>query len=372
VVRSGSQRNAIFMLDLIRIFLYLDCPALVFGESGCGKSSLLANWFLQEQTKLEQKRPEFYSQSEEDRRKEIQTNLPPLLFAHFVSSAPEAADPINIMRRIMAAIRTHFSLAMSIPDRDEDITREFPYWLQSAADRGRVVILIDAVDLLAGDRATIARAASNAFIGEGDSSASKEEARLAHSTELSNRNVGSDDTAKALNWLPLSFPSAVRVVLSCSSMPVLSHLSQGRGWNKALVKLPDLLPAQKSQLVQGYLQLFGKKLTPSDQNTLTSAPLSGSPLFLRAVMDELRSGAVFENLSRQLASYTASKSIAELFDRILGRWEADYNGSDPSNPLVEQTLSCALTYHLLHVFHILICLPSQLFWPQERVSPKTS
>lgn len=341
-VGTECSSNRLFLFasppDWQRLFAV--SPVVIHGESGCGKSSLLANWFLIEQAKVERLHAQFFAMSEEDRRKEIRSEFPPLLFAHFIGCAPEAADPVNIMRRLMSAVRVHFSLAMSLPDRDEDIARDFPHWLQAASERGRVVVLLDAVDQLvpSEDRGTLSRTSSS-LLDDADQSSSKEEARLSSSVELSSKPTSADASARALAWLPSSLPASVNLVLSCSTGPILKYLLETRGWNRLNYALPALTPLQKTQLVDSYLQLHAKKLSASDQSLLTSAKLSSSPLFLRAIMDELRSSAVFENLTRQLTTYAAAPSIPDLFEAILARWERDYNAGGTN--LVGRLLSCA-------------------------------
>jgi len=71
---------------------------------------------------------------------------------------------------------------------------------------------------------------------------------------------------------------------------------------------------------------------------IVSSPQSGSPLYLRALLDELRASASFETLDSHIRNYIQCNDIPELFDRILARWESDYE--TPQNPrLIRDTLA---------------------------------
>jgi ABC-type phosphonate transport system ATPase subunit len=93
------------------------------GESGMGKSSLLANFYLRETERLRLEHPEFFAMTEEERRRDIRMDYPPLIILHFIGATPQSAKAINIVRRVMALMRQHFGLLMSIPDRDDDVIR---------------------------------------------------------------------------------------------------------------------------------------------------------------------------------------------------------------------------------------------------------
>lgn len=69
---------------------------MLHGDSGTGKSALLANWFVQQLGNIEDSNRDFFSVSDEERRKEIRTNFPPLIVAHFIGSSPQAAEPCSI------------------------------------------------------------------------------------------------------------------------------------------------------------------------------------------------------------------------------------------------------------------------------------
>lgn len=119
---NGTQRNA------GRVF-----PLVVTGESGAGKSALLARW------------------SERYRRR----NPEAFLIEHYVGATPSGADRFALMRRIMAEIRERYGLAEELPALPEQIVENFPSWL--ARVRGeRLVLVIDALDRLDGAAVALA------------------------------------------------------------------------------------------------------------------------------------------------------------------------------------------------------------------------
>lgn len=119
---NGTQRNA------GRVF-----PLVVTGESGAGKSALLARW------------------SERYRRR----NPDAFLIEHYVGATPSGADRFALMRRIMAEIRERYGLAEELPALPEQIVENFPSWL--ARVRGeRLVLVIDALDRLDGAATALA------------------------------------------------------------------------------------------------------------------------------------------------------------------------------------------------------------------------
>jgi hypothetical protein len=47
----------------------------------------------------------------------------------------------------MTELQAHFKLPFSLPP-EEELFREFPVWLKSAADKGKVVLIVDGLDKL--------------------------------------------------------------------------------------------------------------------------------------------------------------------------------------------------------------------------------
>jgi len=101
-----------------------DPPLIIVGESGCGKTALLANWAKE------------YQQAHPD----------DLVFWHFCGSSPGSTETIALLRRIMATLKSHFHMEEEIPSTAEAIKEQFWEWLGKALKR--VILIIDGINQL--------------------------------------------------------------------------------------------------------------------------------------------------------------------------------------------------------------------------------
>lgn len=127
-------------------------PLLVTGESGIGKSSLLANWALER----------IAGHSEE------------FVFMHFIGSTPQSAACDAMLRRLLGWLKESFGIASEIPGDFGGLCRALPDFLSMASKSGRrIILLLDSLNQL-------------------------------------------DDLndARQLAWLPVSFPENIRAILS--------------------------------------------------------------------------------------------------------------------------------------------------------------
>ena len=241
-------------------------PLVVFGDSGLGKSALLANWALQH--RAEQPRE--------------------LVLIHFVGSSRHSADWRAMVRRIMGELRRRFSIEQEVPDRPDELRRTFGVWLRAAADRGRLVLIIDGLN------------------------------------QLEDR-----DGALELAWLPQEIPSNVRLILSTTPGRPLDALSTRR-W--PTIEIEPLDSGQRRQLIAEFLGRYGKALPEQSLEQIASAGQTGSPLYLSALLDELRLYGEHTTLNERIDYYLSAATPTDLYDRILERYEQDY-GSDFSGSL---------------------------------------
>ena len=101
-------------------------PLVVLGESGSGKSALLANWAL--------------------RCREAHPDEPVLM--HFIGASPASADWAAMLRRIMAELIKNFGMETQIPADDQKLSEGFPNFLSIAAAKGRFTLVLDALNQL--------------------------------------------------------------------------------------------------------------------------------------------------------------------------------------------------------------------------------
>ena len=118
---------------------YCDCdrqdnnvaPLVLVGASGVGKSCALANWCLRKETRRKQEK-EF-------------------LFYHFAGCSRNSTSVGHTLRRLMNALKVHFDLGLAINPSDERLVWELPQFLQTAAKKGRLYIIIDGVHRIGND-----------------------------------------------------------------------------------------------------------------------------------------------------------------------------------------------------------------------------
>jgi len=230
---------------------------IVTGESGSGKSALLAAWISN-----------------------LGTRIPERHFIHYIGGTPESASVGSIIRRLMAQIRAWGAVADPIPDDLSDAVELLPTWLQRSAEgqKDGVLIVLDSLNQL--DR----------------------------------------EWDKTLWWLPKDLPEGVRVVASTLTGSSQSALEK-RGWTKSSVSVPLLGDDEKRTIIVSYLANFSKSLAGPLADRLVKAPQAANPLFLRVVLDELRLRARHENLASSLDKMLQAKNPVELYVQVLKNLE---------------------------------------------------
>jgi hypothetical protein len=148
-------------------------PLVVLGESGSGKTALLANWVkrLRERTDA------------------------PFVIQHYIGASSGSTDWMAMLRRILGELDRHFGLKLEIPDQPAALRMAFANGLYRAAAAGRVVIVLDGLN------------------------------------QLEDR-----DQALDLAWLPPEVPGNLRLVLATLAGRPLDEL-QRRGWPSMNVEL---------------------------------------------------------------------------------------------------------------------------------------
>lgn len=105
-------------------------PALIVrGESGIGKSSLLAYW------------SSLYGARHPDVH----------IISHYVGATAEASDVVTILKRLYLEINDLLGQTESLPASEEELIEKLPIWLAKLQEK-RVVIILDALNQLTGKR----------------------------------------------------------------------------------------------------------------------------------------------------------------------------------------------------------------------------
>ena len=85
-------------------------PLVILGESGSGKSALLANWVAR------------YRRAHPDA----------LVLQHYIGATPYSADWAAMLRRLMGEFKRRLGLQQDIPDQPDALRSAFPNWLYMA------------------------------------------------------------------------------------------------------------------------------------------------------------------------------------------------------------------------------------------------
>jgi len=238
-------------------------PLVVLGESGLGKSALLANWAL---------------------RLRALPGTPPVLL-HFIGATPQSADGSAMLRRILAEFRRRFDIPIETPDTLDALRAAFANALHMVAAKGRVVVVLDALN------------------------------------QLEDR-----DGAPDLVWLPPMIPPGIRLVLSTLPGRPLDDLKR-RGWPTMEVEPLDV--PERERLIPEYLAQYAKALSPARMSRIAAAPQAANPLYLRTLLEELRLWGDHATLDERIERYLSAPTVKELYERVLRRYEDDYEEDRP-------------------------------------------
>jgi WD40 repeat protein len=241
-------------------------PVLITGASGGGKSALLANWAAR------------WSGSHPDTE----------VILHHLGCGADAADPVKLAVRLMQEIARITGEDFQPESDPEKQLGKLPEWLAKGsawAERtGKGILLVlDGLDKV------------------------------------------SDRTH--LRWFPSLLPPGIRMVASCLDGEILQAAKDRLPWSE--LRVEPLTDEGKRTLIIKYLhELYRKSLTSDQIDRIIAHPLSGNPLFLKALLEELRIFGVFELLEARLEDYLSATTIDGLFAKVFARVEEDNSPED--------------------------------------------
>jgi nephrocystin-3 len=249
-------------------------PLLVLGDSGSGKSALLANWVLHWR---------------KDHPKDF-------MIQHYISGTSDSADHWRIIARVVAAIKHWSGDAAAVPATHDEMLRDFPFWLgkaraRAALDGVRFILVLDALN------------------------------------QLDDR-----DHARLLGWLPEHpFSGPLRLVVSVTpGKPGATEpldVVKARGWHE--LRVAPLTLEERRRLITEYLARFGKRLGAHHLDRLAVAEPAANPLYLKILLDDIRVTGTHERLEERLEEYLSAADVPTLLTQVLLRYQRDYEHDCP-------------------------------------------
>jgi nephrocystin-3 len=235
-------------------------PVLITGESGGGKSALLANWM----------------------QANAAAHPETLTFVHYLGAGADAADPLKLVTRLLREISRVTGEKLQLESEPQKIFDQLPEWLARASAHAQKnqtewLLVLDGLDKL-----------------------------------LSLRD---------LRWWPGFLPQGIKLICSCLDGEVKDTALKRMKWTEL-----GVCPLGKTDqviFIKDFLARYRKSLTRLQLARVQSNHLSGNPLFLKTLLEELRVFGVHEQLESKITHYLNSQSIDDLFEKVLERVEQD-------------------------------------------------
>lgn len=216
-----------------------------------------------------------------------------LVIMHFMEATSYSANWMAMLQRIMGEFKRYLDIPEQIPGDPQEVKAAFTNWLHMAAARGRIVLIFDGLN------------------------------------QLEDR-----DAAPDLMWLPPFIPENIRTIVSTLPGRPLDEIKR-REWKCLTVE--SLTKEERKELILKYLHQYSKKLLEEQMQIISGAPQTTNPLYLRALLEELRLYGDHDTINKRIKHYLATVTIDDLYEKILERYEQDYERNRPG--LVKEAMS---------------------------------
>lgn len=131
--------------------------------------------------------------------------------------------------------------------------------------------------------------------------------------------IDDHDQAKLLNWLPQS-AQKVKYLFSTVQDDETMETFIRRGYPRYTVKPLQ----RKEEFIRDYLALVGKKLDKGQTERIQYSEITENTLVLKTLLDELICFGSFNKLDQRINFYLTASSIPDFFTKILQRLDDDY------------------------------------------------
>ena len=129
------------------------------------------------------------------------------------------------------------------------------------------------------------------------------------------------DGDKRLLWMPTT-PKNIKIMISTT--PKDESMESLSNFHYLCLNLPPLSVHIRSEIIQSYLNKFGKRLTDNQINKIAATQLFGNASALISLLNELVLFGDYYQLDQHLNNFLHAQSLAELYEIILFRCERDY------------------------------------------------
>jgi len=284
--------------------------AIITGDAGSGKSALLANWARKYEGHPVRIQPsksllnKIYKRILRFLKPSGTESVPEsLLITHFVGSTEQSSDWGMMLRRILMILGNHFQLPLEIPEARHLLPTFFSSFLESIPKSEKVILIIDGIN-----------------------------------------KINIDNSYSSFSWLPLEFPSNVKLILSATSRADLGDLKQRKHIS---VEMQPLLVNERETFITDYLEQYRKSLDRQMLRKIASSNNTTNPLYLRTFLEELRLVAKHsEELNSLSDYYLTAQDTQKIFEKLIIRLEKDFNLTTPgTNNLVRNTLCLLWASH---------------------------
>lgn len=244
-------------------------PLLLLGESGSGKSALIANWVKQ----WKEKHPKDF------------------IFQHYIGGTADSSEHWKLITRLMSEIKNWSNDESDLPKTNDEMLRDFPLWLSKARlkaelDGVKFIVILDALNQLE-----------------------------------------DKDHALTMGWLPSdSFRDSLKLIVATLPGATLDAIEKKE---LQTLHVEPMKPEDRGRMIEAYLKRFGKSLDKPKIDRLANAKATANILFLKIVLDELRVTGTFDNLDERLNDYLKAPDIPSLLQNVLARYQRDYERDRP-------------------------------------------
>lgn len=242
-------------------------------EGGMGKTALLANWV--------------------DRKKrEVRDKPGQSVYFRFIGASDGSMTVSSLLRWLLREIRDiDGKLDEEIPDDPQELRRALPDLLEKIGQKGKTVIVLDALNQL---------------------------------------ETGLSDLA----WLPRRLPEGIKLIVSFKRGEKAAEDLYDRLARDQAVRLAEVKPFEdledRRKLIKAYLSQFLKELDERHLEALAETEGTRNPLYLKVVLSELRVFGAFASLGEKIRSDFGTTPLTA-FSSVLDRLERDpaYSPLDP-------------------------------------------